>query len=252
VRADNNDSAGGPNGCDIDADPDPCAYGSYFWGNNNACQRNLTYVPVQAAKSARIQFPFIVGSLSSKSRFIQVIVEKPRELAETPMRLTMETLSAPDAKPACPPGELVFTGKCHVTVRAGGCDIGEIVTAPGMVWRPHYPTSAEEQTGHGAQKADEGWTLLKPISSVAFGLAKGELCRMRLSFTAPATLPAGSRPLIRIFQRNDKKTITGGVQLQLQVGEFKPARRARRAPAAVPERPRRAKRSRRTGRSRRA
>jgi hypothetical protein len=252
VRADNNDSAGGPNGCDIDADPDPCAYGSYFWGNNNACQRNLTYVPVQSAKSARIQFPFIVGSPWSKSRFLQVMVEKPRELAETPMRLTMEALYPPDGdKPKCPPGELVFTGKCHVTVRAGGCDLGEIVTAPGMVWRPYCPTTAQEETGHGAQKGAEGWTLLKPISAVGFALAQGELRRMRLSFTAPATLPPGSRPLIRIFQRNDKKMITGGVQLQLQVAGSEPARRPRSTSAAVSEQPRRAVRSRRRGRSRR-
>ena len=231
VRADNNDSAGGANGCDVDADPDPCVYGAYFWGNNNACQRNLTYVPVMAAKSARIQWPFIVGSLWSKAEFVQVIIEKPRELAETPMMLRMEALCPPGEKPrpVCPPGELVFTGESRVVVRAGGCALGEIVTAPGTVWRPHCPPCTEqEETCHGAHRAGEGWKLVKPISAVGFVLAKGELRRMTLSFATPTTLLPGTRPLIRVFQRNDKHTITGGVQLQLQVASSGPARTARK------------------------
>ena len=228
VRSDNNDSSGGTNGCAIDADPDPCVFGSYFWGSNNACQRNLSYVPVPVAHSARVVLPFIAGSIWSKSRFMEVIVEKGRELAEVPMMLRAEpvSLTGQPPKQPCPPGELVFEGKCHVKVRAGDCVVGEIVTAPGTVWRPVCPPSEhKKETGHGAEKSGEHWNLLKPVSAVGLPIGVGELWRMTLSFTAPATLKPGSRPLVRIFQRNDRKVMTGGVQLALTVGKAQAAAR---------------------------
>ena len=249
VRGDNNDSAGGPNGCDIDADPDPCGYGSYFWGNNNACQRNLTYVPVPMAEVAFIEFPFLVGSVLGKTQFLQVIVEKGRELAEVPMTLRMEPvcLTGGPGKPPCPPGELVFQGKCEVTVRAGNCDVGEIVTSPGTVWRASCPpTTPRKETCHGADKVGQEWRLLKPTAAVGFPVAKGELRRMTLAFTAPASLKPGSRPLIRIFQRDDRKVITGSVQLELRVG--KSEKQAAQHEAAKPKQQVKVKRA---GRSRR-
>jgi len=45
VRADNDDSAGGPSGGDLQADPNPCRAGAFFWGNDNVCQRNLRFAP---------------------------------------------------------------------------------------------------------------------------------------------------------------------------------------------------------------
>jgi hypothetical protein len=42
----------------------------------------------------------------------------------------------------------VFTGKCRVVVRAGKCDVGEIITAPGTVWRH----TARSRAGRGDRK----------------------------------------------------------------------------------------------------
>jgi hypothetical protein len=38
---------------------------------------------------------------------------------------------------------------------------------------------------------------------------------MRLAFVTPTDLRPGSTPIVRIYQRNDRKVITGGVALQL-------------------------------------
>lgn len=221
VRANNNDSSGGTHGCAIDADPDACVFGSYFWGSNNVCQRNLSYVPVTVARAERIELPFIAGSVWSKSRLIEVIVEKGKELADVPMFLRVERVSLTGRPPKqhCSPGELVFEDKCQVLVRAGDCDVGEILTAPGTVWRPVCPPyECEEETCYGGEKSGQQWKLLKSVAAVRLPVDVGELRRMTLSFTAPATLKPETRPLVRIFQRNDRQVMTGGVQLALQVG----------------------------------
>jgi hypothetical protein len=244
VRSDNNDSSGGTNGCAIDADPDPCVFGSYFWGSNNACQRNLSYVPVPMALAERIELPFIAGSAWSKARFLEVIVEKGRELADVPMLLRAEPISLDGQPPKmpCPPGELVFEGKCKVKVRAGDCVVGEIVTAPGTVWRPVCPPSEHrDETCHGAEKSGQHWKLLKPVAAVGWPINAGELWRMTLSFTAPGTLKPGSRPLVRIFQRNDRKVTTGGVQLQLQVAGATARAKAKKPARAAKKRKRKKK-----------
>lgn len=223
VRADNNDSSGGVHGCIIDADPDPCIFGSYFWGSNNTCQRNLSYVPVPVALSAHIEFPFIVGSIWSKSQFIEVIVEKGRDLADVPMFLRTEpiSLTAQMSKQPCSPGELIFDSNCKINVRAGDCLSGEIITGPGTIWRTICPpTEHRDETCHGGEKAGQQWKLLKPVAAVGLPIDVGELRRVTLTFIAPATLKPGSRPLVRIFQRNDKRVITGSVQLELLIGEL--------------------------------
>jgi len=226
ARADNNDSAGGTNGCDIQVNPGTCDYGSYFWGNNNVCQRNLSYATVAATTAAFIELPFLVGSVWSKTKFLEVIVEKGRELAHTPMRLRMDPVCPPGEppKPPCLPGEIVFTEKCHVIVRVDNCDVGEITTAPGTIWRPKCPQPATPppETCHGAEKAGQEWLLTQPRAAVGFPVGVGELRRMTLSFTTPTALQAGTRTLVRIFQRNDHKLITGSVLLEITVGEVKP------------------------------
>ncbi len=224
ARADNNDSAGGPNGCDIDADPDPCVYGSYFWGNNNICQRNLSYAPVVAAAAAYIELPFLVGSVWSSARFLDVIVDKGRELAFTPMTLRMEPvcLTGETPKPPRSPGEIVFVDRCRVVVREDNHDVGEIIAMPGTVWRPHCPPPAAPPTPgtcHGGEQVGDEWRLTQPRAAVGFHVTPGAMRRMTLSFWTPAALKPGTRTLLRVFQRNDKRIITGSVILEVQVRE---------------------------------
>ena len=220
VRSDNDDSAGGTFGCDVPADPTPCAYGSYFWGNNNVCQRNINYANAHAKAAIRISLPFIVGSVWSNAKFLEVIVDKGRELADVPMTLHMEPIGDPQGAPCCEPGEIVFTDKCRVIVRVGKCDAGEIISTPGTVWRPICPpgkVSPPAESCHGGEKTGREWKLTQRRASVGFAVAAGELRKMTLSFTTPTTLQTAAHPLIQIFQRNDHRVITGSVMLELRV-----------------------------------
>lgn len=222
ARADNDDSAGGTNGCDIQVDPGTCNYGAYFWGNNNICQRNLSYAVVPALATVFVELPFIVGSVFSGAKFLDVVVDKGRELAYTPMTLKMEKISPKDCvkEQHCPPGELVFTDKCRVIVRTKDCELGEIVTTAGTVWRPHCPEppqKASTEVCHGGTKAGESFILDQNRSAVSFAIEAGELRKVTLSFTTPATLKHGSNPLVRITQRNDRRIIAGTVALKLLV-----------------------------------
>jgi BNR/Asp-box repeat len=240
VRADNNDSAGGPNGCDIDADPDPCAYGSYFWGNNNACQRNLTYVPVPAAREFFVEFPFLVGSVWSKARFLEVIIDKGRELAMTPMMLRVDKVypagGTSDLR-GCP-AELVLIEGGRVAIRVNDREAGEIIAAPRTVWRPDFPSAIRpaQETCHGALKVGQEWKLIKPTSAVGFPITAGELRRMTLSFVVPANLKPKTRAQVRMFQRNDRRVTTGSVTLELQVREAKEGRKVPPVPKKAPTR----------------
>ena len=223
ARADNDDSAGGTNGCDIQVDPGTCNYGAYFWGNNNICQRNLSYAVVPALSVISLELPFVVGSVFSTAKFLDVVVDKGQELAYTPMMLRMEKIEPPDCKPEpeCKPGEIVFTDKCRVIVRVGDCEAGEIVTTAGTVWLPHCPKLPAPKdpppTCHGGEQVGESFRLDQPTSAVSFPIEAGGLRKMILSFTTPATLKHGSKPLIRITQRNDRRIIAGTVALELLV-----------------------------------
>ena len=243
ARGDNNDAAGGTNGCGIDADPDPCAVGSYFWGTNDICQRNLSYATVLTTRAAFIELPFIVGSVWSNARFLEVIVDKGPELAWTPMTLRMDPVRLPQSEPPtppCQPGELVLVDGGRVVIRVGQCEAGELVAAPGTTWRcstPKPPPAREHC--HGAERIGQEWRLTQPRSSVGFPIGRGELRRMTLSFTTPTGLKPGSRPLVRVFQRNDRRLITGNVLLELTVtGGQEAARRARDRNARRRRRPR--------------
>jgi hypothetical protein len=89
ARGNNNDSAGGVNGAPISVSPGTCDYGGYFWGNNNVCQRNLSYAHAFEAAASIIELPFIIGSPYSHSNLIEVIVDKGRRLADVPVRLSL-------------------------------------------------------------------------------------------------------------------------------------------------------------------
>jgi hypothetical protein len=251
ARADNDDSAGGTFGCDVDADPDPCVYGSYFWGNNNIAQRNLSYAKIITAKLAHIEFPFIVGSEWNRARLLEIIVDKGKTLAQVPMTLRLDAVTPQDVehpKQPCKPGELVLPDGGRVIVRVGDCDAGELVAPPGTIWRPICPPPAPAKSPgdavHGGEKVGEVWKLLQPRGGVSIRVKRGELRKATLSFEAPTSLGAGESALLRIFQRNDRRQIVGSVQLQLDVvaeeveeeGEekaVKPKPSRRRRPAAA-------------------
>jgi hypothetical protein len=236
VRCGNDDSAGGFNGADIPADPsDTCPHGSFVYGNNNVCQRNLTYDPLPKKKrgEARVELPFIVGSVwDNKPRSVEVIVDKGRELAAVPMTLRMDCVTLPGTAgggvkpepPCCEPGEIVFTGKCRVIVRVGKCEAGEIITTPGTVWRAvcpekHKPAAlpAPATGGKGLEARSKGrtWQLEQRRSVVGFTVAAREIRKLTLTFTAPHGLQENAT--VRISERKDGKFITGGVSIQLQV-----------------------------------
>ncbi|MBI1744422.1 exo-alpha-sialidase [Candidatus Acetothermia bacterium] len=184
VRADNDDSAGGINGCDIDVDPDPCAYGSYFWGNNNICQRNLSYATIIASAVTRIELPFLVGSPWSTARFLEVIIDKGKELAKIPMTLRMKPVKENDG-------------------------LGSTI---------HLSSTLE--TSHGTVNLGDEWKLTRSRAVVGFSVGVGQQRWMTLSFTIPPqTLKAGIHTQVEIFQRNEKKTITGSVILDLMVAK---------------------------------
>jgi hypothetical protein len=245
ARADNDDSADttpGSTGCGIDADPDPCVFGSYFWGNNNVTQRNLSYATMVAGAAAYIKLPFVVGSIWSTARFLEIVVDKGRELALTPMTLRLEPLPKPGEppKPPCPPGDLVLVDGCRVIVRVDNCEVGEIIAAPGTVWKPRCPPPSiayMQETTHGGKKEGQQWKLNQPKTAVGIPVAAGEMRRGTLSFNVPTHLKPGTQTLLRIFQRNDGRLITGSVMLQLdvrkaakkEVGVTRPVRRTKRA-----------------------
>ena len=236
VRCGNDDSAGGVYGADIPADPaDSCPHGSFVYGNNNVCQRNLSYVSVGKHKKAKIQLPFIVGSVwDNKARFIEIIVDKGPALSFVPMTLRMECITIPGTEGECDscgdedlcpcePGEIVFTGCCRVIVRVGKCEAGEIITTPGTVWRAYRtskkPKPVMEKPPAGENKEGQGcgatWQLTEPRSIVGFSVAAQEIRKLTLLFTAPPSLKEDT--IVRIMERKDGKFVTGGVSIQLQL-----------------------------------
>ena len=222
VRADNSDSAGGAGGCDIDADANPCVYGSYFWGNNNACQRNLSYAPVPVGYSGAIEWSFLLGSPWSRAKFLEVIVERSHHLDGVEMKLRTEPAGRP-AKPSRDDHrgvELLFPERARAVVLVDGRRTGEMVAAAGTIWRPAAEFDDAEEV-FGGDRTDDGWSLRQRRAAVGLRVQPAELRRATLAFEVPRHLKDGARAEVRVYQRNDKGLITGGVFLEVQVGTAK-------------------------------
>ena len=235
VRTDNDDSAGGPNGSPLPAEGDinACNFGSYFWGDNNICQRNLSYATVVAGKPQRVILPFLIGNAASNARFVEITIDKGRELADVPMTLRCDPnpVSGKGADHPHDVGDIVFVDGGRALVRVATRDVGEIIAAPGTIWRPPaaQPTIARrEEMIFGAEKHGQEWQLTQSRASVGFPVDRGETRRATLAFAAPATLKPDSSTLVRIFQRNDKQTVTGSVILELRVAKSGEAVRQRK------------------------
>src|SRR5207253_9771503 len=125
VRCDNDDSVGGNAGaCVPPIGPSPCPYGSdplAYW-NVGLLDVPLTFPgrwltdrprprppwwPTRSTPGAAVEYAFEVGSPSSEARFIEILIDKPRELANTPMTLLVaQTRTAPNSRPRSSPAEL--------------------------------------------------------------------------------------------------------------------------------------------------
>ncbi len=223
VRSDNDDSAGGFNGCALPAQGNTnlCNYGSFFWGNNNICQRNLTYAPVMVTTATSIEFPFLVGSIWSEAQFLEIIIDKVEQLVDTIMKLRVEPVHPRPIIPTCCPVDLLLVDGGHVVVRVDNCgSVGEIIATPGTLWRTKCPPPGDTQPPEiclGGKKEGEEWKLTRPRAAVGFPITTGEVLRATLSFITPTSLKPNTHPLVRIFQRNDRQVITGGILLELVV-----------------------------------
>jgi hypothetical protein len=222
VRASNDDSAGGTHGCPVPAGNDTCYPGSFFWGVNDACQRNLTYATI--AHPRRIEFPFIIGNSWSDARFIEIIIDRGESFADIPMTLHVQPIR-PGAQPLAAvaqigeddkqPGILVKEA-AHLSVLRGIEETGDLWAAPGSIWRP--PTSREHRVHlSGATRDGSGWHLHHRRSAVGFPILPGQLHVATLRFTA-TTAHRESESIIRIWQRNDRRIVTGVVTLALRPG----------------------------------
>ena len=225
VRADSDDSAGGLNGCGVDADPGTCDYGEYFWGNNNVCQRNLSYAAVPPFAPAWVHLPFLVGSPYAPARSLAVVIERDPELAEVPMTLRMvrrprEEANIPEQErePVSAIAEVrVIEGRVverldrHARVVLEERETEITIRAPEETENEHW--FGGERTGRSS------WRLTHQRAVVGFPVRRGEVRALVLSFQTPRGLKPGSRPQVRIFQRNGRRVITGSVTLELQVEE---------------------------------
>ena len=130
ARGNNNDSAGGPGGAPVEVSPGSCDYGSYFWGNNNVCQRNLSYAVVDDDQ-ALIELPFVIGSAFSHARFVEVVVQKGRRLAEVPMHLVTLPPKGGDEPPTPAKGHAM-----GVRAGTGGWEMTHPVASVGFEVKP--------------------------------------------------------------------------------------------------------------------
>ena len=218
VLADNNDSDGGPLNIPVPAEgnKNACNYGSYFWGSNNITQRNLSYAPI-ALRSMNYSFSFIAGNQWSPSRYMEIIVDKGKELAHLPMMLTAREIQTADPKPepgkhGC--GELVITEKTRVIIRNNNIDIAEMIVAPGTIWK--CPCDDKKEIKDLVETKEQEWMLRRPESAVGFPITKAAKYEMTLRFRVTADIKINKETAIRIFQRNDRKIITGGVIIKFK------------------------------------
>lgn len=206
VRCDNDDSAGGPEGSALQASTDACNPGSFFWADNNVCQRNLTYAAHAAEKILHIEFPFVVGSAFGDARLIEVLVEQPREMIENevPVHLSLHRIER-IAKPA------------RTLATAGAAEgNGEHAATMEHEWRVVENEGAERIEHErlvGARVDGNGFRLTHRRSSVAFAVHPGALHQGVLRFDVDPRRLDGRTTTVHILQRNDRRIVTGGVTL---------------------------------------
>jgi hypothetical protein len=211
VRSDNDDSAGGPEGGALQASADPCNPGSFFWQDNNVCQRNLTYATMQMLSVKIFEYPFVVGNPWSDAGLVEVIVEKDRHLAKLPLRLTLHRIAPKPVKEESPQLVMAGGGNGKDTVR------GEALELRRHLAQLELAEEVVEARSVGALRGEGAWELTHPRAAVAFPVRPGDRYLGVLSFAPEALheLEAERPGEIRIFQRNDRRVVTGSVILQV-------------------------------------
>jgi hypothetical protein len=223
ARADNDDSAGGTGGCEFPYEQDACNYSCYSWGNNNICVRSEPGLVLPTLYNVICRF--LIGCPLCPPGFVEVIVEKSRELALIPMKLRMEPvgLAAKRLNMVTDQlADLVLVDGGRAVVRVESQELGELIAAPGTIWRGRAASSKADvprEECFGGKKIGQEWILTERRASVGFAAAAGEMREVTLSFTAPKALH-GTRARVRLFQRNDRRVITGSVTMQLEVGKL--------------------------------
>lgn len=227
ILADNNDAAGGPSSIPVPAEGDKnaCNFSSFFWGSNDITQRNLSYAKVPLGAAYPLSFSFIAANLASPAKYIDLMVDKGRMLANVPMTLRLEPLwleKSPEAggRERCCEGIVEVTSETTLIIKCGDCEIGAVLAKPGTQWRckdEQRRDQVGEVAGFNARGGGYLWHLDKSVSVIGFARAKGALYKGTLTFVVPPTLPLDGRPLIRIIQHNDKRVVAGGVSLELVV-----------------------------------
>jgi hypothetical protein len=209
VLADNDDSAGGPNGCNIPADPGPCYYGCSYWGSNNITQLMPKIVgggplynpppPIHVPPTDVYEIPFVIGNLWSRARYVETIIDKGSVLASTPMTLRIEPirLSGMIQNRLSRLREAAELQQAQVDV-AG--DLGPLLQAARCL---------------GGFRGEKEWVLTQPRGSVGFPTLEGQLWQVTLGFSIPTAWRPGAKAVLHVFQRNDERVMCGKLQMQL-------------------------------------
>lgn len=91
VETDNDDSNGGASyGCALPAFPGVCNGGAYFWGTNNACQRNINYIAVPFGGGPFGPISFWAGNRHSHSEDVGLMFETLGLLKGIPIQLHLK------------------------------------------------------------------------------------------------------------------------------------------------------------------
>jgi hypothetical protein len=191
ARGNNNDGAGGPEGAPISVSPGSCDYGGYFWGNNNVCQRNLSYAHVFDAETM-IELPFVVGSPYSRARLIEIIVQKDRRLADVQMTLIALPLRKGEEPPRPANRHLhgALASNKHWKVNRSTAGVGFEVQ-PGQMHRFKLTL-----------KLPKGFDLDKPTSITIFQRNDGQL----ITGSAILKIVPGHRKLEKHKRRAERAT----------------------------------------------
>jgi hypothetical protein len=189
-----------------------------------------------------IEFPFILGSRWSDARFIEVIVDRGKQLEGMPMSLHIQPLTAlgkPDDSSHHRDGRpgILLKESAHLSVLSGSEQTGDLWAKAGSIWRP--PVSGEEWADGralGASREGAGWRLEQRRASVGLPTAAGQRHLATLRFTMPPQ-HREEEATIQIWQRNDRRIVVGAATLVLQPHKARlkaaPGRRAQRPKAAA-------------------